>query len=110
MEMSKASKTIRPSKSKKQCKCEKVFSAEEGRAIKGQRYVVAPSREEYENHMRTHIPFRKWCQFCVMGKSKSMPHRKSEDGKREVPMMSYDYWVVPEGSQPVIVGIDHDPG
>ena len=54
-----ASKTIRPSKSTERSECERVFSAEEARAIKGHRDVVAPSREEHENHMRAHIPFRK---------------------------------------------------
>ena len=39
----------------------------EGRIIKGQQRVVKPSKEEWENHMRTHIPYRKWCPHCVRG-------------------------------------------
>lgn len=42
--------------------------AEEGRIIKGQSRVVKPSKEEWDNHMRTHIPYRKWCPHCVRGK------------------------------------------
>ena len=50
---------------------------EEGVRIKGKVIVTGPSREEYEEHMRTHIPFGNWCEFCVKGKCESDPHRKS---------------------------------
>ncbi len=49
---------------------------EEGRIIKGQKKVVSPGREEWDNHMRTHIPYRKWCPHCVRAKRKSAPHRE----------------------------------
>ena len=32
---------------------------EESRPIKGQKMVYMPSKEEWDNHMRSHIPFRK---------------------------------------------------
>ena len=35
--------------------------AQEGRAIKGQKIFYQPSAQEWDDHMRTHIPFRKWC-------------------------------------------------
>ena len=38
---------------------------EEGRHIPGQKKVFAPSAEEKEAHMRTHIPYRRWCEYCV---------------------------------------------
>ena len=41
---------------------------EEGRIMKGQKKVVAPGREEWDNHMRAHIPYRKWCPHCVRAK------------------------------------------
>ena len=45
--------------------------------------------------MRSHIPFRRWCPFCVKGRSKSGAHRgceKSKEGKeKEVPVISIDY-------------------
>ena len=47
------------------------FEGEEGRVITGQKKIFAPSQAEYEDHMRTHIPFRRWCPFCVRGKCKS---------------------------------------
>ena len=46
--------------------------------------------------MRTHIPFRNWCEFCVKGKCKSDPHRKSGANKSEItenkiPITAIDY-------------------
>ena len=55
---------------------------EEGRHIAGQKKVFAPSAEEKEAHMRTHIPYRRWCEFCVRGKCKNPAHKKAE-GNRE---------------------------
>ena len=43
----------------------------EGKAIKGQKRINLPSKEEWDNHMRCHIPFRRWCMFCVKGRCKS---------------------------------------
>ena len=55
---------------------------EEARTIKGKRPVRQPTREEYEEHMRTHLPFRKWCPHCVKGKRKNDPRRT--DKEREI--------------------------
>ena len=42
---------------------------EEGaKTIRGKRRVCQPPRDEYEEHMGTHIPFRKQCPHCVKGK------------------------------------------
>ena len=68
---------------------------EEGRTIRGPKAIYTPSKEEWDNHMRSHIPFRRWCPFCVKGRSKSGAHRgreKSEEEKKnEVPVISIDY-------------------
>ena len=32
---------------------------EEGRMIRGKKPIRQPNQEEYDEHMRTHIPFRK---------------------------------------------------
>jgi len=67
----------------------------EGRAIPGQTIVYKPSIEEWDNHMRTHLPFRKWCPFCVQGKCKSGAHMRTdksdEEIEQEVPVISTDY-------------------
>ena len=89
-------------------------SSEESRRIGTQKIVVKPKREEYDQHMITHIPYRSWCEFCVRGKAKNDAHASTSKESREVPMISCDYLVrskanaESEGSMPVIVTIDHD--
>ena len=57
--------------------------AKEGRIMKGQKKGASPGREEWDNHMRTHIPYRKWCPHCVRAKRKSAPHKEQEDSLKE---------------------------
>ena len=68
---------------------------EEGREIPGQKIVYKPSKEEWDNHMRTHLPFRRWCPYCVRGKCKSGAHARSgksdEEKENEVPVIACDY-------------------
>ena len=68
---------------------------EEGRVIKGMKRVYLPSKEEWDSHMRNHIPFRRWYEFCVKGRCKSgvhvMTQKSEEDLEREVPKISVDY-------------------
>ena len=69
--------------------------SEEERPIAGQKAIYNPTSEEWDNHMRTHIPFRRWCPFCVMGKCKSNSHgqksKSSEELERDTPVISFDY-------------------
>ena len=34
-----------------------------------------PTKEEREEHERTHLPFRNWCRHCVRGRGVQLPHR-----------------------------------
>ena len=68
----------------------------EGVKIKGKTIVVGPSKAEYDEHMRTHLPFRSWCEFCVKGKAKADPHKrgiaeKSKIQERGIPTIGIDY-------------------
>ena len=56
--------------------------AEEGIRVRGKAIVTGPTQEEFEEHMRTHIPCRNWCEFCVKGKSKNDPRRSSAGDER----------------------------
>ena len=70
---------------------------EEGREVKGQKTIQGPSKEEYEAHMRTHIPYRKWCPFYGKGKRVAEGHRiDKKQVKREKPLVSMDYMSRPE--------------
>ena len=91
---------------------------EEERPVKGQRIVYQPSKEEWDDHMRTHAVFRKWCPFCVKGKCKSGIHKTTEkseeDLEQETRVISIDYMGPKsnadktEGmtSLPILVGYD----
>ena len=69
--------------------------SEEARKIAGQKAIYKPTREEWDEHMRTHIPFRRWCPFCVKGKCENNPHgqraKSSEELDQETILISFDY-------------------
>ena len=53
-----------------------------------------PSAVERELHELTHLPFAPWCEACVRGRGKDMPHRKVEPVERRLmPMVCLDWFV-----------------
>ena len=54
---------------------------------------VKPSQKEVEEHEKTHIPFRAWCEHCIKGQAVSDPHKNqaSEDTHRDWATISMDY-------------------
>ena len=68
---------------------------EEARVIAGQKAIYQPSKEEWDEHMRTHLPFRKWCPYCVKAKSKAAVHKRllksAAEVEQEVPVIAWDY-------------------
>ena len=68
---------------------------EEDREIAGQKAIYRPSKEEWNAHRRTHIPFRKWYPHCVRGKCKAAVHMRNQkteaEIEQEVPEISLDY-------------------
>ena len=70
---------------------------EEGRKAKGMNAPRVVSKEEREEHERTHIPYRSWFRACVKGRKRKKPHiKKSREEKEEdrmtgVPRISMDY-------------------
>ena len=52
-----------------------------------------PSAKEREEHLRTHLPFRTWCEQCMAGRGIATGHkpRAREDGDEAVPTIGYDY-------------------
>ena len=67
----------------------------EGGAIPLKNIVYQPSKEEWDEHMVTHLSFRAWCPCCVQGKSVSGAHKRilktASDQESEFPTMRYDY-------------------
>ena len=59
--------------------------------------VHKPTKEEREQHERTHCPFRKWCKHCIRGRGMNSQHERETpktQGGREigVPRASMDYF------------------
>jgi hypothetical protein len=53
---------------------------------------MSPSAFEVEEHNRTHLPYRSWCQHCVRGWGQSRDHRKLNSAKeRIIPQVVMDY-------------------
>ena len=52
-----------------------------------------PSAQEEEDHRKTHIPFRSWCKFCVMGRGLGMPHTSSQS-QSQIPRIGLDYFFI----------------
>ena len=52
----------------------------------------APTAEEVEHHRATHLPFRSWCEDCVMGRGSGKQHRSGPAGS--VPVIACDYLLV----------------
>ena len=46
---------------------------EEGRAPVLRKGPRTPSRQELEEHMVTHLPFRDWCVHCLNGRGRNDP-------------------------------------
>ena len=65
----------------------------------GVRRPIAPSRAEREEHDRTHIPYRDWCECCVRGRGQEDAHRQSSNtGEYQVPQFGADYWFLGGGT------------
>ena len=41
---------------------------EEGAKVKIIKMEHPPTKQEFDEHMSSHIPFRSWCPYCCMGK------------------------------------------
>ena len=66
---------------------------EEGRKSKGLTAPMKVSKEEREEHERTHTPYRAWCTACVKARGRATPHMKSKTKEEEaVPKISMDYF------------------
>ena len=66
------------------------LEAEEAIMPKGFSKIYTPSKEEYERHCLTHLPYRNWCPICVQAKRNNPGHYRIV-GPRGIPVFSMDY-------------------
>ena len=66
---------------------------EEADIAKGLPCPILPSKAEREEHNRTHMPYRDWCDACVKGRGLEDPHHAASDAgdRYRVPQLSGDY-------------------
>ena len=50
-----------------------------------------PTQQEWDDHIRTHVPFRAWCPHCVRGRAKNAPHLMVSRDADAIPVISFDY-------------------
>ena len=65
-------------------------SDQEVESVKLSRDPGQPTDKEMEEHRCTHLPYRLWCKFCVMGRGRGVPH-KHFPGSR-IPIIGIDYF------------------
>ena len=90
---------------------------EEGRPSKGVAPPQRVSKQEKEEHSRTHAPFRSWCRYCVRGRATNTPHMKLNklDPEFAVPRISMDYFFMSKQDEaaqvnPLLVMVDEGTG
>ena len=66
-------------------------NSEEARKSFGIRIPVKPSKQEVEEHERTHLPFRDWCKHYVYGRGGNLPHNsRKQDEENSNPKTFWD--------------------
>ena len=53
-----------------------------------------PTKEEWDQHMMTHVPFRNWCPHCVRGRAVSLGHFKHQSDEKAIPAIGIDYMYI----------------
>ena len=69
---------------------------EESEETRRPKYRALPanvSKEEFDAHQLTHLPFRSWCDHCVRGKAVDDAHRPRIDPHRGEAKMGMDYFL-----------------
>ena len=55
-----------------------------------------PTRQQLAEHRITHVPFRSWCKWCVMGRARGPPH--APWGGSAIPIIVLEYFYITRGS------------
>ena len=51
-----------------------------------------PSERERLLHEATHLPYRNWCKYCLIGRARSHPHASVDHSEDTIPVVSMDYF------------------
>jgi len=68
-----------------------------------------PSAKDTADHMLIHAPFKPWCEFCVMSRSRANQHPHTsdpvQDAQREHPTVQCDYFFMEAGKEDAVVAL-----
>ena len=53
--------------------------------------VCQPTAEEVAKHNLTHLPYKRWCKWCVAARMLNVPHFSKPPFSRECPLLVVDY-------------------
>ena len=72
---------------------ERAKESNEAVKVKTRKKLEIPSQKEVDDHYATnHVPYRSWCNACVMGKCVNNPHRQmNREEEDKVSTVSMDY-------------------
>ena len=65
------------------------------RVVRG---VNDPTAAERVLHDKTHLLYRSWCKYCVMGRGKDLPHRSRDRSENGLPIIGVDFFFIGEPS------------
>ena len=74
--------------------------SEETRRPKHRALPANVSKEEFDAHQLTNLPFRSWCDHCVRGKAVDDAHRPRIDPHRGEAKMGMDYFFLARETDP----------
>ena len=74
--------------------------SEETRRPKHRALPTNVSKEEFDAHQLTHLPFRSWCDHCVRGKAVDDAHRPMIDPHRGEAKTGMDYFFLARATDP----------
>ena len=64
---------------------------EEAASVPRVRDPGEPTQQEWDDHIKTHVPFRAWCPHCVRGRDRNAPHPVVHRDADALPVISFDY-------------------
>ena len=53
--------------------------------------VKMPTAQEIARHSLTHLPYRRWCRWCVMSRMPNVAHHQLPPYSRAIPLLVLDY-------------------
>ena len=70
-----------------------------------------PTQQEWDDHVRTHVPFRAWCPHCVRGRAKNALHPMVSRDADAIPVISFEYCNLGNREMPDVAdGVNDDHG